>query len=139
MPDVATRTVMRILGYSLFLVGLIWLLLAHLAAALPKAGHLTARLAKLPVQDSYSREQVRDVIWEISALRWSFPEQATYTPQQVTNILRTASMNSKQTRDGTAPSLLAPVLLLVVGAYVSGIGDGKRRNARPSTQNEKGR
>jgi len=117
---------MRILGFLLFATGLAWLTLTHLAAALPKAGNLTYRLQSLPAQETYTRQQVRDVIWEISAFRWSFPEQEIYTRQQVTNILWTASMDNPHKRDVSTPPVFVPVLLLVAGAFTFGIGAGKR-------------
>ena len=115
---------MRISGFILIVVAIVWLTLTQLAVMLPKAGNYSTRLRKLPVQTSYTREQVRDVVWEVSAFRWSFPELETYSPTQVTNILRTASFNSGQTRDGTAPSVAVPVLILVAGAFCIGFGFG---------------
>ena len=124
---------MRISGFILVAVGLAWLTLTQFASLLPKAGNYSARLQKLPVQDSYTRQQVRDVVWEVSAFRWSFPEQETYSREQVTNILQTACMNSKQTRDGTAPSVAVPVVLLVAGAFCVGFGFG-RDDVKPATE-----
>ena len=73
------------------------------------------------------------MIWEVSVVRWAFPEQDTYTGEQFTNILRTASLNREPTHDGTAPSMVMPVLLMVAGAYASGVGDTKRRIAKSIT------
>jgi hypothetical protein len=123
---------MRIVGILLMAVALVWLTLEHFAFALPMAGNYSMRLQKLPVQDSYTRQQVRDIVWEVSAFRWSFPDQQTYSRKEVTNILRTASMN-KQARDGTAPSVFAPVLLLLVGVYVLGVSIGNGTDVKPAT------
>ena len=60
---------MRILGILLVTVGLAWLTLTQLASLLPKAGNYTSRLKELPVQETYSQQQVRDMIWKISAFR----------------------------------------------------------------------
>lgn len=116
---------MRIAGFILVSVSLAWLIMTQLVAAFPKVGNYSSRLQKLPLQDSYTRQQVRDIVWEISAFRWSFPEQEMYSHQEVTNILQIASMNSKVTRDGTAPHVAVPVLLLVAGAFCIGFGFGK--------------
>jgi len=124
---------MRIAGIFLILIACAWLIVTQFAAALPKAGNYSRRLANLPVQETYSREQVRDIVWDISALRWSFPEQDKYSRQEVTNILLVATMNHKAARDGTAPSVMAPAVFALVGTFMLGLGIGKSRNVKRAT------
>jgi hypothetical protein len=121
---------MRIAGSLLIAIALVWLVVTQLAASLPKAANYSRRIQKLPVQTSYARDQVRDAIWEVSAFRWSFPEQETYSAEQVSNILMTASMNNKPARDGTAPPVFAPALVLVIGAFLLGIGIGYSKDVK---------
>jgi hypothetical protein len=117
---------MRILGSLFIAVGLGWIILTQLAAALPKSGNYARRLQALPVQESYSRQQVRDMIWEISASQWYIPEQETYTRQQIERFLLTASMNRGSMSDYPSPPLFFPVVLLAIGAFVLGVGVGSR-------------
>src|SRR5436305_7410833 len=123
---------MRTAGIFLILIACAWLTVTQLAAALPKAGNSSRRLASLPVQESYSRDQVRDLVWDISAFRWSFPQQEKYSHQEITNILLAASMN-RTARDGTAPSTIGPALFALVGAFMLGLGIGKTRNVKRAT------
>jgi len=120
---------MRIVGLILCGASLAWLLLGQLAAIFPKAGNYSERVKRLPQQDSFTRQQVRDVIWEVSASRWSLPDQETYTREQVTNMLFTTSMTSP--RDFPPPSVGAPVTLLVTGAFIFGLGL-RKKDAKPA-------
>ncbi|HEU5068962.1 MAG TPA: hypothetical protein VFV96_00945 [Verrucomicrobiae bacterium] len=124
---------MRIAGSLFIAIALAWLIVTQVAASLPKAANYSRRIQKLPVQASYSHDQVRDIIWEVSAFRWSFPDQATYSAEQVSNIVMTASMNNKPARDGTAPPVFGPVLLLVIGAFLLGVGIGYSKDVKQTT------
>ncbi len=127
---------MRIVGFLLFAVGFAWFAINNLAVALPKAGNYSYRLKSLPVQETYTRQQFRNVAWEICAFRWSFPEEEFYTRQQVTNIIRAASVDSPRKRDvSVPPPVVIPVVLLVVGAFFFGAGIGKGPALRSDTPN----
>ena len=121
---------MRIIGFTLCFVAILWLVVSQLAVDLPKAGNYSERVKRLPIQDSYTRQQVRDVIWEVAAFRWSFPDQETYTRAEVTNMLLVSSMNSHM-RDYSQPPVAAPITLLVIGTFILGVGFGKH-TAKPS-------
>ena len=109
--------------------GLGWIVLTQMSVSFPKAGIYNDRIRALPVQETYSRQQVRDLVWDISASRWAFPEQETYTRQEMTNIVFKATMNSRP-RDGSSPPVLIPAVLMLAGAFMFGVGTGKRQDVK---------
>ena len=121
---------MRIIGYLLLGGPILWLIFGELTMALPKAGYLNSQLRALPVHEAYPRQEVKDLIWKIEAFHWSFPEQETYSRQEMTNILKTLIMKSSPARNDFERPIFLPILAMISGAFLVGLGEGLRRDAK---------
>ena len=116
---------MRLLGFLMILGAFAFPMFFDMMVGMSAAGAASTMLQSSPQQQTYSREEAKDLMWRISVRQELVPDQETYTREQIQFAMTTTI--ARGARSGWR---VVPVIALVLAALVLDLASRASRRSK---------